>query len=68
MREIHKPIAIDDPGRLSVCMSVCHTDSLCKHGWKDRGPVLGGDIWGRKNVVLDGSFDFVFVLCICVYA
>jgi len=40
----HMPtIAIDDPGRLSVSLSVRHADLLCKHGCTDQGPDSGFD-------------------------
>jgi len=38
-------IAIDDPGRLSVCRVVL-CGLMYKHGWTDRGPAWDGDSWG----------------------
>jgi len=57
-------ITIDNPGRLSICQSVCHAAArgfLCKHGSMDRGPAFVRNSWKSKNISLesDGSPDFL---------
>jgi len=51
---------VDDPGRLSDCMSHGFTklNVLCKHALTDRGPVWDEDSSGLKEHCTDGVTDF----------